>query len=803
MYDTQATEFAALLLNASGRIATWSARCDQVFGTCGTTVLRQPFTSLLAGSEQCQSFEKLFTALRTEPSVLPEVTLDMRSTDGRGVACRLRLIPQFGRGGALLACIVLAERDQGDAAKVARLSLMAFRDIFAGPLYVIDASGHFVLWNRHVERATQLSPDELAVISAAALFDGDDKLLIARKIQEVFELGAEVLVEASLRARDGSTTPFLLSGTRWQCGLSMYLVGIGVDLTQRRLQEAMLRLRDRALHASSNGIVITRCAGRDNPIEYINPAFARITGYTEKEVLGRDARFMAAPGLDDKERNLLRAAICEHREISVVLRNTRKNGELFWNELTITPVADERGAVSHFIGVINDVTASRQRTAHLEHKVNHDALTGLANRNLLWDRLDQAVHQAQRNKSLVATLLLDLNNFKKINDTLGHDAGDEVLTVVAKRLQSAVREVDTVARLSGDEFVLVLTDQPSLRYTMRMVERLRRALSKPVAFDSVEIPVSASIGVSLFPHDGASVADLVHAADIAMYHAKQGGKGDAQYFSPDMKSTTEAKQSFEASLRDAVANGEIELLFQPKLCLHTDQIAGIEALLRWRHPVRGLLLPESFLAEAEENGAIIPIGERVCDLACDLLAHLRQSGMPALPVSINVSYREFSQADFLPHIRRKLEQFQVAPACLDIALREEYLMRNPLLATERAHEMQAMGVHFSIDNFGAGESNLAYLEKLPISNLNLSPNCVREICNQGLHGTLAKTMIDIAHNLQFSVVAEGVETPAQATFLRATGCDQMQGRYFSAPLARSALDQLLAHHANAAEAAPP
>lgn len=802
MSDIEANELTALLLNPSGRIIAWNDRCEHVFGTNGQAVLRQPFMTLLAHAEQRQQFEQMFLALRTNPCIQPEVVFDTVLGDGNAMPCRFRLMPQLGKNGAFLGCILLAAQDSGDAGQVARLPLSTFRDYIAGPLYVIDQDGHLVLWNKHVERVTQLLPEELATVGAMELFDGIDRALVAQKIQQVFEQDTEVLVEASVLARDGSSTPFLFSGMRLQTGRAVYLVGMGIDLTQRRQQEAMLRLRDRALHASSNGILIARCAGRDSSIEYINPAFSRITGYVADEVIGRDPRFMAAPGLDEAERAKLRSAIAEHREVRVVLRNLRKSGEIFWNELTVTPVTGEYGKVSHYIGVINDVTAAKQRTALLEHEVNHDALTGLANRNLMWDRLDQALRQAQRNKTLVATLLLDLNNFKKINDTLGHEAGDEVLTVVAKRLQAAVRDVDTVARLSGDEFVLVLIDQPSLRFTTQMIERLRCGLSKPVVFDSKEIPVSASIGVSLFPHDGCTVAELVHAADVAMYHAKQCGKQGVHYFSADMKSASEAKQLLEANLRSAVDKDEIELRYQPKLCLHTGNVVGIEALLRWRHPERGVLLPEAFLADAEDNGAIIPIGMRVRELACELISQLRQSGWPTLPVSINVSYRELSQPDYIANIKQHLARYQIDPACLEIELREDSMMRNLLLAAERARAMQELGVRFSIDNFGAGESNLACLEKMPIAHLNLSASCVRQIGNGGSNGNMAKTLIDIAHNLQFTVVAEGVETSAQADFLRETGCDQLQGSYFSVPLERAALDLLLSGKAAIARAPP-
>jgi diguanylate cyclase (GGDEF)-like protein len=261
---------------------------------------------------------------------------------------------------------------------------------------------------------------------------------------------------------------------------------------------------------------------------------------------------MAAPGMDNNERQQVREAIAARRPVNVVFRNMRKNGELFWNDLSITPVQDEHGETTHFIGVIMDVTATKQRTAHLEHEVNHDPLTGLANRNLLWDRLEQALHLSQRQKSMVGIVLIDLNNFKNINDSFGHEAGDVVLKVVARRLQASVRDSDTVARLSGDEFVLVLVNQPTLRFTLRMIERLRQGLTQPVSFMHKEIAVGASLGVAVYPHDGITAPDLVRSADVAMYHAKATGRNEIYFFSNDMKSTSEARERLDSGMSHAI-----------------------------------------------------------------------------------------------------------------------------------------------------------------------------------------------------------------------------------------------------------
>jgi diguanylate cyclase (GGDEF)-like protein/PAS domain S-box-containing protein len=637
-----------------------------------------------------------------------------------------------------------------------------------------------------------MAPEELSAARAPDLLDLAQRPMLAAAIRRAFDEGVEMRLELDYVAKNGKEIPVLLCGTRVNAKGGEYLFGVGIDIGERRQREEQLRLRERALHAASNGIVIARCDGPDNPIEYVNPAFERISGYSAEEVAGRDPRFMAAPGMDEKERNVLREAIAANRSVNVVLRNLRKDGELFWNDLNITPVHDEQGKVTHFIGVINDVTAAMQRTAHLEHEVNHDPLTGLANRNLLWDRLEHAVHVAQRQKSLVATVLIDLNNFKIINDTLGHEAGDVVLKVVARRLQASVRDSDTVARMSGDEFVLVLANQPSLRFTLRMVERLRQSFTIPVSFNGREIQVGASVGVALYPHDGMSATDLVRAADVAMYHGKgNGSHNDVHFFSADMRSSSDAKRKIEEDLQHALESDELFLLYQPRVSLHTGKVMGFEALLRWRHPEHGVLAPGRFLAEAEEIGVIVPIGRRVLDQACAFAAQLRQSCEhgAAVPVTVNLSYREYSQGDFVDTLSGMLARYALPAESLQVDLPIEGLLRNPGLGRELSRKLRALGVCVSVDGFGAGLCDIAFLQQLQAGQVKLSRTTLHGIAEGD--GALVKSLIDIGHNLNMEVVGEAVETRPQVDFLKLHGCDQLQGMWFSEPLAAEAARQML------------
>ncbi len=791
MLASALTTRAAFLINDAGTIVTWNEGCEHLFGIGQADIADRAVHSLLTQASG-EVFARHWVSLKLNSDSLA-IDVDLALADGAVRQAELTLAPQHGPDGAFTSCVAMfaLQRHSGGGEVIASMPLRSIINILPGTFYVLRSDSTFALWNKTLETVTGFSTEDMLTAHAGDMFDLTEKARIADKIRQVFERGEQVFVEANLLAKDGTGTPYLLTGARIECNGDQYLCGMGLDISVRHQQEQQLRLRERALHAASNGIVITRCSGRDNPIEYVNPAFERITGYRLDEAIGRDSRFMAAPGMDAEARQLLRRAIDERREVNVTFRNQRKDGVLFWNDLTITPVADEKGRITHFIGVINDITALKQRTALLEHEVNHDALTGLANRTLLWDRLDQAIHMAQRNKTLVATVLMDLNGFKKINDTLGHEAGDEVLTVVASRLLSSVRESDTVARLSGDEFVLVLVNQPSLRFTLRMVERLRNCMTRPVVFGAHEIAVGAAIGVSVYPHDGATAFELVRAADVAMYHGKSARKNEVNFFSQEMKSTSEAKQRFEDGMRAAVDRNELFLVFQPKISLRTGRISGFEAFLRWNHPEQGVLLPSSFLPEAEENGMIIPFGNVVLQHTCAFLQRLARAGFGQLPVSINVSQREYAGGHYVDHVADTLARFGIAPSSLDVEVREEGLVTNHLRGAEVLGQLSDLGVLRSVDAFGNGLSDLNYLQQLPLSQVKLAKLAVHQISAETHSGTIAKSLIDIGHNMNLTVVAECVETRAQMNFLKANNCDEMQGIYYKEPLSADAAEQLL------------
>ncbi|QOY95886.1 EAL domain-containing protein [Massilia sp. UMI-21] len=783
MSTIEASAQVCFLTDDEGKIVTWNPACAALFGWTPQQAPGRALTDLVAADIG-------WPALAASGGA----KLPMRFAGARAGLATLSLLRQYdARGeprGWGAAVFVAPSEALSEAERIGRTPLSDVVDLLPGTFYAVDREGRLLLWNHNLERLTEMTPDELAAARVSDMVEPRERPLAMENIRRVFEEGAEVSMEINYVSRSGRETPMMVGGARVRCNGGQYLFGMGIDISRRREQERQLRLRERALHAASNGIVITRCAGRDNIIEYVNPAFERIAGYPARDAIGRDARFMAAPNFDAHERSQVRLALTERRAVNVVFRNMRKNGDIFWNDLSITPVRDEHGEVTHFIGILQDVTAVKQRTEHLEHEINHDPLTGLANRTLLWDRLDHAVHLAQRHASMVATVLVDLDNFKTVNDTFGHEAGDVVLKVVARRLLSAVRDSDTVARMSGDEFVLVLVDQPSVRFTLRMAERLRRAMTLPVAVGGNEIPVGASMGVALFPQDGNTPAELVRAADMAMYHVKGNG-GGVHFFSPEMRLASEKRAALADSIRSALEHDELFLLFQPRMDAKSGKVRGFEALLRWRHPKHGIMLPASFLAEAEESGKMIEIGDWVLDQACAFLHQLRQLGYTGLPVSVNVSYREYSRHGFVPGVAAHVARYELPPGSLEIEIPEADLIRNPALGRDLSAQLREAGVALSLDEFGKGISDLSFLRQLSVRQVKLSKAAVRDIATEGEGCKLAKTLIDIGHNLDLAVVGEAVETEEQVNFLRSHGCDQLQGQWFSEPLAPDAVRTML------------
>ena len=565
-------------------------------------------------------------------------------------------------------------------------------------------------------------------------------------------------------------------------GRAVRMIGAIMDITRRRQVEAALRLRERAMEASVNPIVVVDQATPDAPIVYVNEAFQRVTGYSREEALGRNCRFLQGDDQEQPELDKIRWAIRDQRDGHAVLRNYRKDGSLFWNDLYIAPVRDpSSGLVTHFVGMQYDITEIKRYQAELERQANFDALTGLPNRNLLHDRLKQTLLFAERNGQSVTVVFLDLDHFKRINDSLGHDAGDRLLKLVGERLASSIREGDTVARLGGDEFVLVLPGQAIKDTNHNIMDRLLGDLSQTFILGGREINVSCSAGLSVYPEDGTEPEVLLRNADAAMYRAKAGGSSDVQFYSREMNANIEEELALEMGMRRALERGEFFVEYQPQIELATERIIGLEALIRWQHPERGRVAPGSFIALAEDTGLIVPIGEWVLRTACAQNKAFQDAGLATITVAVNLSPRQFRQKELAKLVASILDSCGLDPQYLELEVTEGMVMHNVEGVIRTLNELKEVGVHLSVDDFGTGYSSLNYLKRFPVDRLKIDQSFCRDVVSDPDDAAIAKAVVGLGHGIGLKVIAEGVENELQLAFFKAIGCDEAQGYYFSRP----------------------
>ncbi|MFL6674918.1 MAG: EAL domain-containing protein [Massilia sp.] len=552
-----------------------------------------------------------------------------------------------------------------------------------------------------------------------------------------------------------------------------------------------LQLRNRAIEASANAIFITNARGPDYVVEYVNPAFERITGYPAAEIVGQPVWLLAGAEPDQPGLVELRAAMEVRREAQATLRSYRKDGTMYWNETHVAPVRDEQGEVHRFVHVSYDVTETKRYQEQLEYRANFDPLTGLANRNLLQDRLQQAVSYAARFNRTVWVAFIDLDRFKFVNDSAGHRYGDTLLKVVAERLQAGVRAGDTVGRMGGDEFVLVLPQYEAGPMSADTIEKLMTQVAMPIPIGGKEFFVSCSIGIAVYPDDGTSGETLLMHADIAMYRAKEMGRNNYQFFEPALNMRTQARLRIEGALRNALPRGEFLLHYQPQVDLKTGRTVGVETLIRWHHPEFGMILPAEFIALAEETGLIVPIGAWVLRTACAQNRAWQSAGVDKLRVAVNLSGIQFAQPDIVDTVAAALAESGLDPACLEIEITEGAAMHDVERTVTTLHQLKSLGVQLSVDDFGTGYSSLAYLKRFPIDVLKIDQSFVRDIATNLDDAMIVVSIIALAHNLRLEVIAEGVETVEQLAFLRQHGCDQIQGYYFGKPVAATAIEQTL------------
>jgi len=564
--------------------------------------------------------------------------------------------------------------------------------------------------------------------------------------------------------------------------LDIAIVSTCEDISERKCSEEALRLRQRVIESSSNGIMITDTTTPDNPIIYVNPAFGRITGYETHEALGRNMGFLLGEDQEQIEFMEIRSALHERREGNAVLRNYRKDGSLFWNDLSVSPVLDEAGTVAHFVWVINDVTEREQHEELLEYQANHDALTGLPNRNLLADRITQSLANARRYNRPVAVLFIDLDNFKFINDSLGHALGDRMLIIQADRLNKSIRSCDTVARYGGDEFVVVISDLERIDDAALVAQNIQELVARPFSIDGHEFGITCSIGISMYPKDGQDVDSLLKNADAAMYRAKEQSRNSFRFYTSEMNDRVVERMVVERHLRHALEMEQLEVYYQPQVDLSDGRLVGVEALLRWHSPELGTVPPDRFIPLAEETGLIVPIGEWVLRTCCMQNKAWQDAGLTPVTISVNISARQLQKKDLSAVIEAILQESGLKPCFLELEIVESMVMHDVESAMTIMKALKGLGVQLAMDDFGTGYSSLSYLKRFPFDKLKIDLSFIRDIMTDPESAAIARAIIAMAHNLNLRAIAEGVETEEQLEYLRLHGCDEIQGYLVSRPV---------------------
>jgi len=562
------------------------------------------------------------------------------------------------------------------------------------------------------------------------------------------------------------------------------------DVTESRETEERLRLLMRAIQSSRNGVMIVDARLPDQPIIFVNPAFEEITGYSMPEVIGRNCRFLqrgegAQPELDE-----LRRALRDGRDCEVVLRNFRKDGSVFWNQLAIAPVRDGEGTVTHLIGIISDVTERRRHESELAYLANRDPVTGLPLYLAIEEHIRSALAHAQTSGAEVALLCIDIDRFNSINDTLGHSVGDQALRAVAERLRDCVGERGRLARLAGDKFVAMVPMTAGFD-PVAFGEALRVCVEPALRIAPYTLHLTCTVGIALFPEHASSVGSLLNCAEMAMNRGKRRGRNNVVAFTPELADELRDRIALGSRLREAIDHDELTLDYQPQVSGLDGRIVSVEALVRWRSPEWGLVMPSRFIRVAEDSGLIVPLGRWVLERACRQLRAWHDAGHDDIGIAVNVSAHQLLRESFADDVAGLLGQYRIRPDALELELTESALMENVDRVLGTLHAIKRLGVRLTLDDFGTGYSSLNYLRRLPINKLKIDRSFLAEVSSGSRDAAIARAVIAMGHQLQLTVLAEGVENEDQLGYLRRNHCDQFQGNLLSGAVPAADAERLL------------
>ena len=667
----------------------------------------------------------------------------------------------------------------------------AVLDSLAGAFYLVSSHGEILRWNSALVAAVGYTDAQIGVMNPLEFVSDRDRAGVETAMRAVFEQGREMAIEAEIVDHEGNVRPYQLSGKPLQVGSETYMVGVARDITLRkRTEQQMARAKERLdLALTGSRLALWDWDLRNNRV-YFNESWSSIIGAEPREstFTGDEVRAWNHP--DDKEvfeAALNNAAKGVSDDFDCEFRVRDNSGEWIWIHARGKVMQkDSSGRALRMTGTSHNISKRKHAEERAEFLATRDALTGLPNRVLLHDRLEQGIFNAARNHSGFAFMFIDLDRFKTINDSLGHQVGDELLKRVAARLTACVRATDTVARLGGDEFAVILENlgNDDSEGAQQVAEKMIASMGAPMLIENQHLSTSCSIGISVYPNDGKDSATLMKSADVAMYYAKEKGRNNYQFFSADMNAKAQERLSVENYLRLALRRNELLLHYQPRMRMSDGVLVGMEALIRWQHPRRGLIGPDKFIGVAEESGLIVPIGEWVLGHACKQLREWQQGLDSALRMSVNISVGQVADGNRLfKAVESAVQSSGIDPATLELELTESHLMQNIGEKAGLLNRLGELGVGLSIDDFGTGYSSLSYLKALPVDSIKIDSSFVRDIHSDPNDEAIIKAILAMAHSLRLSVVAEGVETAAQFRALKELGCDEYQGFHASPALA--------------------
>lgn len=655
---------------------------------------------------------------------------------------------------------------------------------------VTDLDGSIEYVNPKFEQVTGYSAAEAIGQNPRILKSNEGDPAVHDALWESMCRGETWQGEFHNRRKDGSLywESAVISPIRGEDGKITHYIAVKEDVTERKQVEEQLRLAATVFEKTREGLVVT---DSENRIKAVNPAFCEITGYSMDEAVGKDPKILSSGRQSPEFYARMWSALDREGYWEGEIWNRRKSGEVYAEWLSLTAIRDREGKVVEHVAVFSDITQRLQDEEHIRHQANYDSLTELPNRSLFLDRLGSAVLEAQRQEKCVAILFVDLDRFKPVNDSLGHQAGDEILRQVARRLTDLVRGNDTVARLSGDEFVLILNGLAERKGAASMAERVNQALAEAFEVNGQEVFIGSSVGISVYPQDAEDTSTLLRNADMAMYRAKQAGRGTYRFFTAEMDAYIADRLALERDMRKGLDHREFLLHYQPIVDPCGLELRGLEVLVRWQHPQQGLLLPGSFITLAEETGMIGKLGEWVLRRACEQGRHWHEAGFRDFSLSVNLSSRQVRGGLSRARVEDILRETGFPAKRLTLEITESLLLEENREVVAWLNSIKALGITLALDDFGTGYSSLSYLKRFPIDVLKIDRVFISGIMDDSDDQSLTEAILAMARSLNMKVVAEGVETLEQLEFLIAHGCDAVQGFYVSRPFAAEDLTAYL------------